>query len=122
MVTLGNAISLFGRPTTTIRLCSEHSIRKTRALRQRWTCASRSDHAAATCAGRWNRSQLGHGSRRPAVEPLRLDAISPLPIFLRAISLPDPFDGVREKLRLGVADAVAGIATEQILIFVALLL
>src|SRR5579864_6783683 len=54
---------------------------------------------------------------RPAViasRPWRLLAL------LWRIPLPYPFDGVREKLRLGVADAVAGAATEQVLVLVAL--
>src|SRR5262245_51838057 len=43
-------------------------------------------------------------------------------VFLRGVPLPHPFDGVGEELRLGVADAVAGAATEQVLILVPLLL
>src|SRR3954451_16907631 len=37
---------------------------------------------------------------------------------LWGIPLPDPLDGVREELLLGVADAVAGPAAEQVLILV----
>src|SRR5262245_12285666 len=43
-------------------------------------------------------------------------------VFLRGIPLPDPFDGVRQELCLGIADAVAGAAAEQVLMLVALLL
>src|SRR4051794_3360292 len=42
--------------------------------------------------------------------------------LLRLIPLPHPFDGVREKLSLSVANTVAGSAAEEVLIFVPLLL
>src|SRR3712207_7490694 len=40
--------------------------------------------------------------------------------FLLGIPLPDPLDGVREELLLGVADAVPGPAAEQVLVLVPL--
>src|SRR5262245_13362417 len=52
----------------------------------------------------------------------RLAGKQMLLLLLGTVSLPDPFDCVREKLLLGVANTVASTTAEQVLVFVALLL
>jgi hypothetical protein len=40
-------------------------------------------------------------------------------VLLERIPLPHPFDGVRKELRLGIANAVAGVPAEKILVVIA---
>ena len=40
--------------------------------------------------------------------------------LLGRIAIPDPFDGVRKELHLGITNAVAGVPTEKILVVIAL--
>ena len=40
-------------------------------------------------------------------------------LFLGSIAVPDPFDGVRKELGFGVADAVAGVLAEEVLVGIA---
>src|SRR6185312_7116570 len=69
-------------------------------------------------------SRYGHDCRRreqrQARGRTRRRQIGRLLVRLRGVPLPPQLDGVWEELLLGVADAVAGPATEQVLVLVAL--
>src|SRR5262249_37484373 len=99
----------------------EPGLARKRVCRGHRTVSARNDSSGSSCvhaigAMLLTASTPAADRQNSAKRPRRSLAL------LGCIASPHPFDGVRQELRLGIADAVAGVSAEEILVLIALAL